>query len=201
EPHSGFDPAGEVGGLVLQQAVHRFGRERHLIAAWRRSQSHLRASTPNDNRRGREVALPEATRGLPRVGRPHDLGRLYSIHRQPLPLLGADRLAGQGMRPGLYTHISSPAPTPEGRCLGKPGVSRTNDGLRRSAGKIFPGFMSPWGSNTRRIRSITSRSASEKTYRIFSRFSRPMPCSPVTDPPASAQSFKISSPMPSTASY
>src|SRR5207253_6362191 len=162
EPHAGLNPAGQVGGLVLQHSAHRLGREGDRVLARRLPQSHLRATAPNDYRGRGEVAQPEPTRRIFGIGGPHDLGRQRPIHAELALLLDANLVAGQNRRSRLYTHSSSPAPTGAARCLGKRATSRVADASRPSPGKTFPGFIRPWGSNTWRIRSMISRSSSEK---------------------------------------
>jgi len=73
ESHPGLDPAGEVGGLVLQHASHAFGRERDLVTPWDRTQSHLRAAAPHDDGGRPEVAQAKARRRIPGILGPHHL--------------------------------------------------------------------------------------------------------------------------------
>ena len=71
--HPGLDPAGEVGGLVLEQPRHPFGREGDVVATRRSPEPHLRATTPDYDRRGGEVAEAQSARGVVRVRWMHDL--------------------------------------------------------------------------------------------------------------------------------
>ena len=74
---------------------------------------------------------------------------------------------------------------------------RERAGARRSdcrSGSIFAGFARPDGSNASRSRACASRSSGENTSGMASRFSRPMPCSPDSTPPAATHAARISSP-------
>src|ERR1051326_6780518 len=62
----------------------------------------------------------------------------------------------------------------------------------RRLGKIFSGLSRPLGLKTALTRSMVSRSDSEKTMFMYSFFSNPMPCSPLSEPPTSTQTFNTS---------
>jgi len=68
---------------------------------------------------------------------------------------------------------------------------------RMATGKIFPGFSRPSGSKTFFIFRIASRSSALNMSGMKSRFSRPIPCSPVRLPPISTQALTISAPISS----
>ena len=68
------------------------------------------------------------------------------------------------------------------------GTVRDNTGaVVRGGTNIFPGFDSSCGSNARRSRSMKSISAGPNISGRYSRFSIPIPCSPVRLPPISTQ--------------
>src|SRR5438270_4492520 len=114
----------------------------------------------------------EATSRIVGVLGAHHGGRQQTVDAEPALLINVDLVPGQRLGTRFHTHTSSPAPTAARGCRRRvPGGIGTCDGLSPSPGNTFPGFMRRWGSKTRRTRSITSRSSSEKTYRMFSRFS------------------------------
>src|SRR5207248_3046444 len=118
-------------------------------------------------------------------------GRQQIVDTKRLLFFDRDLMPGQRRHARVQTHISSPPATLAARRGAWSGALDGAEPSTTSPGKTFPGFIRPWGSSTWRIRSITSRSSSEKMYRMFSRFSSPIPCSPVTDPPASAHSLVV----------
>ena len=69
--HPGFDPARQVGGLILQETAHRLGRERDVVPSRRRPQWHLRAAAPDDNRGLRQVAKSKSAGRVLGVDRSH----------------------------------------------------------------------------------------------------------------------------------
>src|SRR6185295_3729683 len=58
---------------------------------------------------------------------------------------------------------------------------------RRGVGKTLPGLQRPEGSNAARTRCISARSSGANIVGMYWDLSAPMPCSPVSDPPASMQ--------------
>src|ERR687886_416801 len=71
---------------------------------------------------------------------------------------------------------------------------RPSSAQRCSVGKTLPGLSSCSGSKAHFTRSCCARSTSLNIVGIRSRFSTPTPCSPVSTPPTSTHSFRISAP-------
>ena len=71
---------------------------------------------------------------------------------------------------------------------------RPSSAQRCSVGKTLPGLSRPRSSNAHLSRCCWARSASVNIAGIRSRFSTPTPCSPVSTPPTSTQSLRISAP-------
>src|SRR5262249_30475045 len=65
-----------------------------------------------------------------------------------------------------------------------PSGTRGSSPQRLPRGSTLVGFARPAGSKASRSRAWASRSSGVKTRGIASRFSRPMPCSPLRTPPA-----------------
>src|SRR5262249_33533773 len=101
-----------------------------------------------------------------------------------------DRLAQlvELVESGRRRHTHAPSGT---RCVSPHRLPR---------GRIFCGLALPTGSNASRSRACTSRSSLVNTSGIASRFSRPMPCSPDSTPPASTHVRRIASPAACTRS-
>src|SRR4029077_6311253 len=163
ESHSRLDAAGEVGRLVLEQPGHPFGRKGNLVAPWWSAQAHLRPTAPDDDGGRDLVAGMQVAGGIIGIVRAHRGRRQQTVHAEPALLLDVDLLPGERLLTRLHPHTSSPAARAGRDCRrGYPsGIGR--GACPRPPGNTFPGFIRRCGSKTRRTRSITSRSSSEKT--------------------------------------
>src|SRR5262249_42253957 len=155
----GLDGDGQIGRLVLDDAVQARGVQYDVDALGRRAQVELGTTALGCHGLARFVRRVQGLRE--RIGR----GRAH---------LGGD---AQGH--------SQPAAPPR----------RANNSRQRPAvGKPLPGLHRPSGSTASLMRCIWAMSAWLKISGIRSFFSMPMPCSPLSEPPAAAHVRMISAP-------
>src|SRR6202034_951271 len=156
-----------------------------------RGQHKLRRLVERDPGEPREVErrIPLRRPADAPLGAPADHLQRLAAGKRP-----ADRLLDLGgvARLEVFVHQnrgrSGNATRPEWTCICPSSAQRC------SVGNTFPGLSRPLSSNAHLRRCCWSRSACENITGIRSRFSTPTPCSPVSTPPTSTQSRRISAP-------